>query len=218
MSVPSSPLSGPPVVEAVLFDLFGVIARLQDDVGRAGLERVAGIVEADHRDAFWLRYWRERPAYDRAEVDSPGYWRGVGEALGTPYQPAQIDALVRADLASWAAFDAQMVALVQRWVADGRRVALLSNIPSDLAVHADRAQPWLAELEVVGYSCRIGAAKPQTAAFGWALDALALPAHRVLFTDDTLANVEAAAALGIRAHHFTSRAAFEAYAHALMWV
>jgi putative hydrolase of the HAD superfamily len=54
------------------------------------------------------------------------------------------------------------------------------------------------------FSCELGAAKPSREFFAAILDELGLPAERVGFVDDSAANVEAAAALGIRAfqwHH-----------------
>lgn len=201
----------------MLFDLYGVIARVQDDAGKSAIEDVAGVEPvAERRTAFWGRYWLDRPAYDRGDVDGARYWRGVGEALGTTYDDARRAALIEADLASWSAYDESMIALLGAWADVGRRLALLSNLPFELA---DRlpAQPWVRHFEVVACSCRIGAVKPDRASFDWALRALDLPAQRVLFTDDTPVNVEAAASYGLQTHHFTGRTELERCAARFGW-
>ncbi|MET4079033.1 HAD-IA family hydrolase [Janibacter sp. UYMM211] len=51
------------------------------------------------------------------------------------------------------------------------------------------------------YSSLLGVTKPDPVFFERVLDALGVPAHDVGFVDDVVANVEAAAALGIRAVH-----------------
>jgi putative hydrolase of the HAD superfamily len=60
--------------------------------------------------------------------------------------------------------------------------------------------------QVRGFSCRIGHAKPDPAAFRWCLDALAVPANQVVFVDDRGENIRAAQTIGIRCHLFTTPA------------
>ncbi len=52
------------------------------------------------------------------------------------------------------------------------------------------------------YSCEMGLAKPDPAYFHYVLEALGLRPEEALFMDDTLANVESAAGLGLRAELF----------------
>ncbi|MCX5195291.1 HAD family phosphatase [Streptomyces sp. NBC_00249] len=188
----------------LLFDLFGVIARHQSPEGRQRLLATAG---AASPQSFWEAYWDLRPAYDRGELDGPGYWRLVAGALGTRFDAERTAALVEADVASWSAVDEEMVALTGELAASGRDIALLSNIPEELAVHYEEQQAWLARFRVRAFSCRIGYAKPQPGAYAWALRALGEPPGAVLFVDDRQENVDAARALGLRGHLFTSAAA-----------
>ncbi|MCX4546322.1 HAD family phosphatase [Streptomyces sp. NBC_01565] len=188
--------------EILLFDMFGVIAHHQSPAGKEHLVETAGVPE----EAFWEAYWALRPPYD-AGMSGAQYWRLVAEALGTRFGPEQIAALVEADIASWSAVDAEMVDLIGELAAAGRRIALLSNIPEELAVHYERHHPWLAHFEVRSLSCRIGHAKPAAGAYEWCLRALDAAPGRVLFVDDREENVDAALALGIRGHRFTSAAA-----------
>ncbi|MFJ8207783.1 HAD family hydrolase [Streptomyces sp. NPDC096033] len=186
--------------ETLLFDMFGVIARVQSPVGKARLVELAGVPEEE----FWGAYWALRPPYDSGRVTGPGYWRLVADALGTRFDPDRTAALVEADVASWSAVDEEMVSLIGELAASGRTVALLSNIPEELAAHYERHHPWLAHFRVRGLSCRIGHAKPDPAAYAWCLRELGVEACRVLFVDDREENVRAARALGMHGHVFTS--------------
>ncbi len=183
----------------VLFDLFGVLARHQSEEGKDRLARTADAPAP----AFWKAYWDLRAPYDRADVTASEYWRGVGGALGRDFDEERIAALVAADVASWSAVDATMVALVEGLAASGRRIALLSNIPEELAVHYEAHHPWLDDFHVRAFSCRIGHAKPEPGAYRWCQEALGVEAERILFVDDREENVRAAEALGMRGHVFT---------------
>lgn len=187
----------------LLFDLFGVIARVQSPAGKARLVETAAVPEAP----FWEAYWSLRPPYDASRVTGPGYWGLVADALGTRFDAARTAALVEADVTSWSAVDEEMVALIGELAASGRTVALLSNIPEELAAHYERHHPWLTHFRVRALSCRIGHAKPDPAAYAWCLRELGVAGDAVLFVDDREENVRAARALGLHGHVFTSASA-----------
>ncbi|MFD7785950.1 HAD family hydrolase [Streptomyces nojiriensis] len=197
-------------MKAVLFDMFGVIARVQSPESMAVLERTAG---ADP-DRFWAAYWSERPPYDRGEVTGPDYWQAVCAHLGIPPDRRLTEELTAADLRSWSEIDQRMVDLLGRLADQGVVLGLLSNIPEDLAARYEATQPWLERFAVRGLSCRIGSAKPEPAAYEWCVRELGLPPEEILFVDDRAENVDAARRLGIQGHVFTSpeelRAALEA--------
>ncbi len=183
----------------VLFDLFGVIARTQSPAGLAAVESVAGVAD---REQFWRVYWQCRPDYDAGIVDAVGYWGQVGARLGRHYSADDASRLLEADMASWEAIDQDMVALLYQLAEGGHTLALLSNIPLELAEYTAR-RPWMSVFSVVGFSCRIGAIKPNPEAFHWCLAQLGVAADRVFFVDDSPANVQGARAVGLRGHVFT---------------
>jgi len=193
------------VTDTVLFDLFGVIAHDQASDGRDRLVSRAGVGDVGER-AFWDAYWQLRPPYDQGLTTGPCYWQQVARSLGTGFDDRQIADLVAADIASWSSVDGAMVDLLGELASSGLRLALLSNIPEELAVHYDRRQAWLDHFELRAYSCRIGHAKPQPAAFAWCLDALDTRAEQVLFVDDRSDNIRAARSLGLHTHLFTTPA------------
>ncbi|MFD5831007.1 HAD-IA family hydrolase [Lentzea sp. NPDC060358] len=172
----------------VLFDMFGVIARDQS-------REVMDTMSVD--PAFWEAYWAHRPAYDRGDVTALEYWERVG------HPP-----LVEQDVASWSRVDYEMVALLHELTNTGRRIALLSNIPEDHARNFERTHAWLELFEVCAFSCRIGHAKPELAAFAWCREALG--EGEILFVDDREENVAAAREAGMLGHHFTGIAGLRA--------
>jgi putative hydrolase of the HAD superfamily len=117
--------------------------------------------------AFWETYWALRTPYDRGEISGPEYWRQIAATLGTAFDDHQIACLVAADIASWSAVDDDMVTLVEQTAASGRRTALLSNIPEELAVHYEEQHGWMKHFDVVAFSCRTGYAKPKPDAYRW---------------------------------------------------
>ncbi|MDX3798702.1 HAD family phosphatase [Streptomyces sp. AK04-3B] len=185
----------------VLFDLFGVIARHQ----RPGaLEKMAAHCHTSP-DAFTTAYWAHRPPYDAGRHTASAYWTDVLHTLFRDADADTIEELRLIDIDSWARVDDDMVAYV-RTLRDRARVALLSNIPAD---HADAflaAQPWLNDLDHVAFSGRIGAAKPDPAAFRHSVTALHAAPADFLFVDDREENVRAAQAVGMNGHVFDSRA------------
>jgi len=102
--------------------------------------------------------------------------------------------------------DEVMVALVEGLAASGRRIALLSNIPEELATYYEAHHDWLGRFPLRAFSCRIGHAKPEPGAYQWCLNALNTAPDRVLFVDDREENIRAAEAMGIQGHLFTTPA------------
>lgn len=189
-----------PSMDTVLFDMFGVIARHQSPQGKARLVAVA-----DHApEPFWEAYWELRQPYDRGDVDGVQYWHTVARRLGTAFRSARIADLIEADLDSWSAVDPSMVDLLGELADAGRNIALLSNIPEELAAYYENRYAWLKHFAVLGFSCRIGHAKPEPGAYQWCCQALGLEPGRILFVDDREDNIAAARALGIRGHLFTT--------------
>lgn len=187
-------------IEAVLCDLYGVLAKVQSEESRAELVRLAGVPSEE----FWAAYEGERDAYDGNLVSSDEYWRRVGGRLGVRFTDQQIAELVRADLVSWQQMDADMVGSLDR-IRQRYRIGLLSNAPGPLVQWLRRTQPWLAEFEFCCFSAETGLVKPQPAAYTDALARFGLPACQVLFVDDRKINCAAAAACGLPTHLFRGR-------------
>ncbi|MFG2405091.1 HAD family hydrolase [Streptomyces brevispora] len=189
-------------MHTVLFDMFRVIARHQSPQSKEHLVAVADLASP----AFWEAYWQLRRPYDRGDVTGPQYWDAVARRLGTSFSDERIADLIQADLAGWSAVDASMVDLVEELADAGRDIALLSNIPEEPAAYYEDRHPWLDRFSVLGFSCRIGHAKPEAGAYQWCGRALGREPGQILFVDDRAENIAAARSLGMRGHLFTSLA------------
>jgi putative hydrolase of the HAD superfamily len=139
-------------------------------------------------------------------VTGSEYWRQVATTLGTTFDDEQIARLITADIASWSRIDDDMVAVVEQAAASRRQLALVSNIPEELAVHYETHHRWLRHFGVVVFSCRIGHAKPEPDAYRWRCRALDVAPGRILFIDDRLENIHAAEAIGMHTHLFNGPA------------
>ena len=185
------PTSGP---RQLLIDFGEVISAAQPAADIAAMAAAADLPVGE----FSARYWACRVAYDRG-ASALGYWTAV---LGHQPSGAQLRRLVQHDVASWLHFDPAMIALLERVSAAGVPVSLLSNAPRELARVLER-HPALKPFTHRLFSADLGLVKPDPAVFTVALGVLRTGPGDVVFVDDRLDNVAAAAALGIRAHHFT---------------
>lgn len=125
--------------------------------------------------------------------------------MDTVFDDRQIADLATADIVSWSAVDQTMVALLGELAASGHRLALPSNIPGELAAHYEIHHSWLEMFQVRGFSCRIGHAKPNPAAFRWCWTRLPFPPIRSC-PSTTAGNIQAAQTIGMRCHLFTTPA------------
>lgn len=192
----------------VLFDYGGVLCTEQPAPERRALAEAAGVDLDDGVAAagFEAAYWRERGAYDRAELDPPAYWARVLARTPTETEVAALEAI---DVTAWCHPQEATLALAAALAGGGAELALLSNAPASLADAVDEL-PWMQVVPHRYYSCRLRATKPDPAAYGGVLTALGADARAVTFVDDRPANVAGAAAVGMRALLFTDAAALAA--------
>jgi putative hydrolase of the HAD superfamily len=192
----------------VLFDYGAVLSTAQPEPDRRALLVAAGLDPDDGAATrrFWAAYWRDRPPYDRAELDPAAYWAGV---LGRTPAAAELGVLDALDVAGWCHPRPATLAVAAALARDGVELALLSNAPASLAAAIDEL-PWMRVVPHRFYSCRLRATKPDPAAYTAVLDALAVDAGAVTFVDDRPENVGGARAVGLRALLFTDPAALAA--------
>ncbi|WP_394830591.1 HAD family phosphatase [Pendulispora rubella] len=186
--------------QAIVFDLFGVIALHQSVEDKQRLEGLAGVAPP----AFWEAYWALRKPYDAGQT-SVDYWSTMGARLGVTFDAATVKALIDADLASWTGVDPRMVDLLGELSTAGRTLGLLSNIIEDLVpVFEAKHGGWLSRFQARTYSCQIGVAKPDLEAYRIAASRLGVEPRDCIFIDDNENNVRAARETGMQAEVFTS--------------
>jgi HAD superfamily hydrolase (TIGR01509 family) len=86
----------------------------------------------------------------------------------------------------------------------------LTNMPSDIFIFLRDAYPELQRFETTVVSGDEGVIKPDPRIFEILIERSGLTPERALFIDDSRRNVDAAAALGFRAHHFENAEALRA--------
>ncbi len=185
------------VKRALIFDFGGVLMKTVDYSPRRSWDRRLGL-----RPGTVERIVHGRESWRKAQIGaiSPdAYWADVAQALDlTDEEVAQL----RRDFFSGDRLDTDLVDYIRRLRGDGYPVALLSNDSVELADKlvalgiADLFDPLV-------ISAQIGVMKPHAGAYRAVLEGLKRRGEETVFIDDSLANVTGAAALGIRAIHYT---------------
>ncbi|MBP9088863.1 MAG: HAD-IA family hydrolase, partial [Kofleriaceae bacterium] len=134
------------------------------------------------------------------------------EAVLIATHPAQAH-LIRAFRANWHAMIGppidDNVALLRRFIAEGRDVTLLTNFAADTFAEALARWPFLAEPRGATVSGKLGIIKPDAAIYHHHAQQFGLAPNRTLFIDDNLDNVAAAQACGWHAVTFTDAATLQ---------
>ncbi|MDA3805359.1 HAD family hydrolase [Clavibacter sp. CT19] len=190
-----------PAIPWLLFDIGGVLITRPDDIG--ALTRAldpAGVAgedaEARVRDAFDAH----RQEYDRGG-SARAFWEAVARDVGADVPTDDgLAELIAIEQRRWGSPDAETTAALDRALAAGYRLAVLSNAPHELADVLEARDGWGSRFEHVLTSARIGMAKPDADVWPLACARLDAPAERIVFVDDKPENVEAARRAGIHAH------------------
>ena len=178
-------------IEAVVFDLDGVVRHFDDDrlaeVERDHQLAPGAIGEAAFEPALLMRL-------TTGEITRAEWGEAVGERLANP-------AAAVAWLADRGEVDHSLVEVIDALRSSGLTVALLTNgtdtIPDELGNlglidHFDR----------VFNSSEIGIAKPDSGVFEHVCEQLGVRPGNVFFTDDRLEHVAGALGVGIVARHY----------------
>jgi putative hydrolase of the HAD superfamily len=189
----------PGTVDALLFDVGGVVIRI--DFGRA-FARWATLGAGDpallrQRFSHDLPYQR----HERGEIGVADYFASLRASLGIDLADAQL-------LEGWNAIFIEEMPGISRLlgrVAPRLPIYAFANTNQAHAAHLqNRFGDVLGRFRHLFVSSVIGKRKPEAAAFDHVVNAMGVPAGRVLFFDDTLENVEGARKAGLQAVHVTS--------------
>jgi epoxide hydrolase-like predicted phosphatase len=183
------------VIKAVVFDWGGVLMRTVDDGGRRKWEEKLGLPRyAVDRVVHGSRSWKEAQS---GVISDAEYWADVARQLGL--DDGEL-AEFRRDYFSGDELDQEMVAFIAT-LRPRFQTALLSNASPQLEHVLERLG--VADLfDVVVISGQVGVQKPDPRIYHIVLDRLGVAPDEVLFVDDFVHNVEAAAREGIQTLHF----------------
>jgi putative hydrolase of the HAD superfamily len=182
----------PPSIEAVVFDLDGVVRHWDESVN-AGIEDRHGLARGAILDAaFDVELG---PAAVTGALDYDTWAERVGERIGC-----------MAAVREWGEFrghlDRDTLELVDAVRAGGCRVALLSNATTRLEEDLD-VLGITDRFDAIFNTARLGVAKPDLAVYRQVVDLLGVPAERIVFTDDTPDWAHAATEVGLIGIPFT---------------
>jgi glucose-1-phosphatase len=184
------------VVEALLFDLGGVVIDIDFGRALASWAEAAGMpVDALRaRFAFDAAYQR----HERGEIAAAEYFAALRASL-------RIEVSDPALVAGWNAIYVREVPGIRAllWAAADRfpLYAFTNSNPTHHTFSRVRYADVLQIFRRVFVSCEMGLRKPERAAFEAIAAAVGVPLERILFFDDTPANVEGARAAGMPAVH-----------------
>lgn len=184
------------VLTTVIFDLGNVVlpfdplkpcAVLGQKTGRTPVETARLIYQEN------LERW-----FEQGKIDGDQFTMGVSRVLGLELNPNEFHKL-------WADMfteNEDVSALVRR-LKPNHRLILLSNTNPWHWRYAREHFPIVSEFSDQVLSYEVGALKPHPAIYRAALEK-AGAAHRIIFIDDIMTNVDAARLMGMRGIHFQS--------------
>ena len=186
-------LSQKRLVRAVVFDYGNVLCLEQTVEDMNNMAHVSGIPH----ERFSELYWKQRPPYDRGDIDGPAYWTAVIGQQELGLSRDQIATLIELDCESIVRPNQGGVQWAKLLHQEGFPLTLLSNMPLELSRHVTKSFPSLSTFEHLIYSCDYGSIKPGLAIYRICLQLLKSAPRDILYLDDRAENVEAAARLGI---------------------
>jgi FMN phosphatase YigB (HAD superfamily) len=190
-----------PPVEALLFDLGGVMTEIDFARATARWAEHAGQPHAVIRARFTHDEAYER--HERAEIDAGEYFASLRRSLGIEITDAQF-------LDGWnAIFVGPIAGFAEALAPVASRLpvyAFTNTNRAHEAVWSVRFAETLKPFRKIFVSSTIGLRKPDREAFDHVCGEIGVPAARILFFDDSLANIEGARAAGLQTVHVHSNA------------
>ncbi|MFZ6026146.1 MAG: HAD family hydrolase [Chloroflexota bacterium] len=183
-------------IQALIFDIGGVLVRTVDRSPRTALARRLGMTyEALEELVFGGESGRRA---QRGEISAQEQWAHVCRQLEWP-----LDRWLALQQEFFAGdrLDTELIDDIRTW-RRRYKTGIISNALSD--VRATIASQWHFEdaFDVIVTSAEVGVMKPDARIFQVALQALAVQPQQAVFIDDFPRNVEGAKVIGMQAIHF----------------
>jgi len=194
----------------IVFDYGEVISVSQSEADRAALVEISGL----DTELFWQLYDRYREDLDQGVTLPREYWNLIARDAGVEWSPARLQQLWAADIRSWISVEPGTVQLLAELHAGGTRVALLSNAGFDFS-DPFRHSPMSAYFEAMFVSAELGLIKPDPEIYRVTARELGIALEQMVFIDNKKINVDAAVALGVTGHVFTTVAELRTFLESL---
>lgn len=178
-------------IEAIIFDVGGVLVRTADHSSRAVWEKRLGLASGG-AEAVVLNSEMGHRA-QRGEITNEALWNWVGKFLELGDElPAFRQDFWRGDLV-----DEKLVALIRK-LRRSYKLAIISNA-TDALLETLAVYSLLDEFDLIVGSAYEGVMKPNRLIYDRTLERLGSPAEKSVFIDDAPANVTGARTLGMNA-------------------
>ena len=177
-------------VQAVLFDIGGVVVELNDMVSYLS---DAGIGDPHDFHARWLHCPAVR-AYESGTCDTDAFADGVVRDLGLDMSPRQF-------LEAFAAWPKGVFPGIKELIRETRTRAIVGCLSNTNGLHWPAFSPELEPDDMFDHqilSFEVGLMKPDAEIYEHAIERVGQPADAILFLDDNPINVDAARAAGLR--------------------
>ena len=189
----------PPSADVLLFDLGRVVLDISFDRVMACWAGHAGCTPADLATRFIVDDSFKH--HEIGRIDDAAFFANLRQSLGITLTDAQF-------LEGWnAIFTGEMPGIAPLLAGAARRMPLyaFSNTnPAHVAHFSQAYADVLSHFREIFLSSTIGLRKPDGEAYDHVIRAIGVPASRILFFDDSAANIEGARARGLSAIHVTS--------------
>ncbi len=180
------------MIQALIFDVGGVLLRTEDRQPRRALEERLGLAPGE---AEWLFYndATGRQA-QHGEISAEAHWQAIAARFGL--QPADLAPFWAGDR-----LDEELLALIRR-LKLRYQTAIISNAMSDLHTLLTEKYPIADAFDVITGSAYEGIMKPDPRIYQRTLERLGCEPAAAVFIDDAPANVAGARAIGMHAIHY----------------
>lgn len=187
-------------IQAVVFDIGGVLVRTSDWTGRKRWEERLGLPERGLSDLVFGSQQAMLASVGRG--DDHAIWIHVADTLHLSDQ--QLTELQR-DFWSGDTVDAALISFL-RALRPRVKTGILSNAWPEMKLMNENRFGLRDAVDHTIYSFQIGVLKPAPEAYLAMVDSLQVRPQKILFVDDALANVDGARRVGLRAIHYTAAA------------
>jgi epoxide hydrolase-like predicted phosphatase len=183
-------------IQAVIWDMGGVIVRTHDHGPRARWETRLGLNPGQLEEIVFRSDIAGQAYVGAAQVED--VWRTIGEQLGVSTNDLPT---LEKDFWSGDRVDFELVDTI-RSLRPERKTALLSNAWIDLRSYVTDVWKIADAFDHLTISAEVGAAKPDAIIYQLTLEALAVEPQQAVFIDDFKINLRAAREIGLLTIHF----------------
>ena len=189
----------PNSADALLFDIGRVVLDIDFDRVMANWARHAGCAPADLASRFAVN--ESFKHHEIGKIDDAAFFQSLRASLGIGITDDQF-------LEGWnTIFTGEMPGIAPLLARAAKHLPIyaFSNTNPAHATHSSSAySDVLGHFREIFLSSTIGFRKPDAEAYDHVVKAIGVPASRILFFDDSAANIEGARARGLAAVHVTS--------------